>query len=72
MSLLYVSNERGAEVVRDWVHGPPELVIEIAPPSTRKRDETIKRGIQQIWLDAPAGCEWSLRTISRHRSLPPG
>ena len=47
--LLYLSNERAAEVLRDWVHGPPELVIEIASPSTRKRDETIKRRLYERW-----------------------
>jgi Uma2 family endonuclease len=25
-------------VIRDWVHGPPELIIEIASPNTRKRE----------------------------------
>src|SRR2546423_3111075 len=47
--LLYVSNERAAKVLRDWVHGPPELVVEIASPSTRKRDETIKRRLYERW-----------------------
>ena len=57
--LLYLSNERAAEVVRDWVHGPPELVIEIASPSTRRRDETIKRrsyerwGVTEYWVVDP-------------------
>jgi Uma2 family endonuclease len=31
------------------VHGPPELVVEIASPSTRKRDETIKRRLYERW-----------------------
>ena len=37
------------EVLRDWVRGPPELVIEIASPRTRKRDETIKRRLYERW-----------------------
>ena len=47
--LMYLSKERAAEVARDWIHGPPELVIEIASPSTRKRDETIKRRLYERW-----------------------
>jgi hypothetical protein len=40
--LLYVSNERAAEVVIPLhVRGTPELVVEIASKGTRKRDETI-------------------------------
>ena len=57
--LLYMSNERANEVLRDWVHGAPELVIEIASASTRKRDETIKRrlyerfGVSEYWVVDP-------------------
>jgi Uma2 family endonuclease len=55
--LLYVSKERGREVLTaQHVAGVPELVIEIASRSTRKRDETIKRrlyeraGVSEYWL----------------------
>jgi Uma2 family endonuclease len=57
--LMYMSNERASEVLRDWVHGAPELVIEIASASTRKRDETIKRrlyerfGVSEYWVADP-------------------
>jgi Uma2 family endonuclease len=57
--LLYMSNERASAVLRDWVHGAPELVIEIASASTRKRDETIKRhlyerfGVSEYWVVDP-------------------
>jgi Uma2 family endonuclease len=56
--LLYVSNER-AELLRDFVHGAPDLVIEVASESTRKRDETIKRalneraGVREYWVVDP-------------------
>ena len=40
--ILYLSNERAAEVITpQHVRGAPELVVEIASPGTRKRDETI-------------------------------
>jgi Uma2 family endonuclease len=46
--LLYMSNERAAQVLTDAnVKGPPELVIEIGSEGTRKRDETIKRRLYE-------------------------
>jgi Uma2 family endonuclease len=58
--LLYLSNERMAEVVTpQHVHGAPNLVIEIGSPGTRKRDETIKRrlyersGVDEYWIVDP-------------------
>ena len=42
--LLYMSNARAAEILTaQHVKGSPDLVIEIGSPSTRVRDETIKR-----------------------------
>ena len=41
--LQYVSNARAPELLSgDWVTGAPDLVVEIASKSTRKRDNTIK------------------------------
>ena len=58
--LLYMSNERAAEVLtKANVQGAPELVIEIGSPGTRKRDETIKRrlyersGVSEYWVVDP-------------------
>ena len=58
--LLYVSRERGAQVLTPKnVQGAPELVVEIASPATRKRDETIKRrlyermGVSEYWVVDP-------------------
>ena len=58
--LLYMSNERAALVLTDAnVQGVPELVIEVGSPSTRKRDETIKRrlyeksGVSEYWVVDP-------------------
>jgi len=45
--LLYVSNERAPELLKDWVRGAPDLVIEVGSESTRKRDETIKRALYE-------------------------
>jgi Uma2 family endonuclease len=58
--LLYLSNERMAEVVTpQHVRGAPEIVIEIGSPGTRKRDETIKKrlyersGVSEYWVLDP-------------------
>ena len=58
--LLYLSNERRAEIATEAnVQGPPELVVEIGSPSTRRRDETIKRtlyersGVSEYWVVDP-------------------
>jgi Uma2 family endonuclease len=46
-------------VIRDWVHGPPDLVVEIVSPGTRKRDETIKKrlyegfAVSEYWVVDP-------------------
>jgi Uma2 family endonuclease len=58
--LLYVSNERAADVITSLhAKGVPELVIEIASSATRKRDETSKRhlyerfGVTEYWVIDP-------------------
>jgi len=58
--LLYMSNERAAAILTAAnVQGVPELVVEIGSPSTRKRDETIKRrlyenaGVTEYWVVDP-------------------
>lgn len=58
--LLYLSNERLATVgTPQHLRGAPELVIEIGSPSTRRRDETIKRrlyersGVTEYWVVDP-------------------
>jgi Uma2 family endonuclease len=58
--LLYVSNERAADLLGgEHVTGAPDLVIEIASPGTRQRDETIKRrlyeraGVREYWTVDP-------------------
>ena len=57
--LLYVSNERAPQLLKDWVRGAPDLVIEVGSESTRKRDETVKRGlyervgVSEYWIVDP-------------------
>jgi Uma2 family endonuclease len=58
--LLYLSNERAAATVTELhVRGVPELLVEIASPGTRKRDDGIKRrlyeraGATEYWIVDP-------------------
>ena len=58
--LLYMSKMRADEILKAAnVQGVPELVIEIGSPSTRRRDETVKRllyeraGVSEYWVVDP-------------------
>jgi Uma2 family endonuclease len=58
--VLYATNDRLAEIsTPKHLRGAPSLVIEIASPGTRKRDETIKRslyersGVDEYWIVDP-------------------
>jgi Uma2 family endonuclease len=58
--VVYLSQERVAEIVtKRYVDGAPNLVVEVASPSTRKRDKTIKRllyekfGVDEYWFVDP-------------------
>ena len=58
--LMYLSHARGNAILTpERAVGAPELVIEIASPSTRRRDETIKKhlyeraGVDEYWFFDP-------------------
>ena len=58
--LLYLSHERAATVMTEkHARGVPELVVEIASPGTRRRDDGIKRhlyeraGVTEYWIVDP-------------------
>jgi Uma2 family endonuclease len=58
--LLFVSRHRAADILTaEHVTGAPDVVVEIGSPSTRKRDETIKRrlyersGVSEYWVADP-------------------
>ena len=56
--LLFVRKGR-EEILSDWVRGAPDLVVEILTPSTRARDERLKRdlyercGVVEYWIVDP-------------------
>ena len=57
--LLFVSHARAGILTLANVRGAPDLAVEVLSPSTRRRDETIKRdayertGICEYWLVDP-------------------
>ena len=57
--LLFVSAARAAIITEPNIHGAPDLVMEIASPSTEQRDRNVKlelyarHGVAEYWLVDP-------------------
>lgn len=56
--LLFVAANQDGIVTDTNIQGPPALVIEVASPATRRRDEGIKRqlferGVREYWIVDP-------------------
>ena len=58
--VIYMSSECAAQVLTSAnVQGVPELVVEVGSPSTRRRDDTLKRtlyedaGVSEYWVADP-------------------
>ena len=57
--VLFVAAGR-MDIVRDRIWGPPDLVVEVLSPATRRRDRTTKLGwyrrygVRECWLVDPA------------------
>jgi Uma2 family endonuclease len=68
--LLFISNARLEVLTTTNVQGAPNLVVEIGSPSTRQRDETIKRklyerfGVEEYWVIDP-----EIETIAVYRHV---
>src|SRR4029450_7478775 len=59
--LIYLSNERAHFLTEKNLQGAPDLVVEILSPSTKRRDQRLKRdlyervGVREYWLVDPVG-----------------
>ncbi len=57
--ILFISTERLKTLVKDWVRGAPDLVVEILSPSTEEIDRTLKMklyekfGVREYWIVDP-------------------
>jgi Uma2 family endonuclease len=57
--LIYLSRDRAGQLTEKNLQGAPDLVVEILSPSTRLRDQRLKRqvyertGVQEYWLIDP-------------------
>ena len=74
--ILFVSKER-LPIVRDWVLGAPDPVIEILSPGTRDRDRTLKRhlyarhGVRELWLVDPETRTAEVFALNPASEIPP-
>lgn len=67
--VLYFSHDRGKAIFQEQhLTGAPELAVEVASPSTRSRDQTLKfalyerRGVVEYWFIEP-----DLQTVTVYR-----
>ena len=57
--IVYVSNERKSILTKANISGAPDLAVEVLSPSTRRKDEIIKRrayenfGVGEYWIVDP-------------------
>jgi len=57
--ILFVSRERVAEVVKEWIEGAPDLAVEVLSPSTFHKDLRRKMhvysqfGVKEYWIVDP-------------------
>lgn len=74
--LLFVAGDQQSILTEANVQGPPALIIEILSPSTRRRDEGIKRrlfdskGVREYWLVDPKKCQISVCRRAVDGSFP--
>ena len=53
--ILFVSHQRSS-ILRDWVHGAPDMIVEIISQGSKERDRLIKKslyekhGVQEYWM----------------------
>lgn len=74
--LLFLAGDQQSILTEANVQGAPALVVEVLSPSTRRRDEGIKRrlfdqkGVREYWLVDPKNCRVSICRRSEDGSFP--
>ena len=75
--LLYVSEGR-RHIVRDWVRGVPDLVVEIVSPTGAERDRIVKRelyarnGVPEYWIVDPGERSVEVLRLAKGAYAPAG
>lgn len=74
--LLFLAGDQQSILTEANVQGAPALVVEVLSPSTRRRDEGIKRrlfdqkGVREYWLVDPKNCRVSVCRRAEDGSFP--
>ena len=74
--LLFLAGDQQSILTEANVQGAPALVVEVLSPSTRRRDEGIKRrlfdqkGVREYWLVDPKGMRLSICRRAEDGSFP--
>jgi Uma2 family endonuclease len=74
--LLFVARDQQSILTEANVQGVPALVVEVLSPSTRRRDEGMKRklfdqkGAREYWVVDPQNCRVSICRRSADGSFP--
>ncbi len=69
--ILFVSQERLAEVAKEWIEGPPDLVVEVLSPTSvdryRRRKLAVysQFGVREYWIVDPEDCAIDLYEPAR-------
>lgn len=75
--LIFVARDN-ASIIRDWIRGAPDLLIEIVSPSHAERDRIVKRGlyahngVPEYWLVDPADRTIEVLRLSGATYVPAG
>jgi Uma2 family endonuclease len=73
--LSFVSRDR-LQMVRDQLHGPPDLVIEVLSDTTRVKDRFVKRdkyarfGVREYWIVDPSERSVEVLVLVGHQYVP--
>ncbi|MBI4863158.1 MAG: Uma2 family endonuclease [Candidatus Riflebacteria bacterium] len=67
--LLFITEARAPALIKDWIHGAPDLVAEVLSPGTAARDRGVKKqlyarfGVREYWLVDPESRTVTILTL---------
>ncbi len=75
--LIFVRIEK-RDIVRSWIHGAPDLLVEIVSPSNAERDRLVKRtlyeqnGVPEYWIVDADVCAVEVLRLDKDSYVPAG